>query len=161
MSWTRDQHDDQAIVRYEGRPNEADRPAEKTCWQRFLEFVHLSSRKTQELGEAFADAEVAKKRNKAVKVAAEAAELAARADLNRAKELRVVNEEIRKIFSDGSLPPEAIKMQLRALAKVHPEILEKVEDIESLVERLRLQRGLHLQIVQDEPAASAPPSAET
>ena len=155
-----DQHDDHAIVRYEGRPNEADRPAEKTRWQRFREFLHRSSRKTHQLGEAYAGAEVAKKRNEAAKVAAEAAEIASRADLNRAKEIKVVNDEIERIFTNEDLPPAAVMMQLRVLAKGHPEVLQQIEELEKLVETLRLRKGVQLQIIQDqrEPATTGPPA---
>lgn len=156
MTYDPKQHDNHAIVRYEGRPNKADRPAEKTRMRRFLEFLHLSSRKTHELGEAYAVAEVAKKQNEAVKVAAEAAERATRADLNRTEEVKMVNEEIRQIFSNEDVPDEAVKMQLKALAKRHPEIIEQSEKIDQLVERLRLTRGTQIRIVEDEPAASGP-----
>jgi hypothetical protein len=159
MTWNPDQHDDHAIVRYEGRPNEASRPAEKTRWQRFLEFIHIKSRKTGELGEAYADAEVAKKKNEAAKVAADAADIAAHADLTRIKVVKAVNDEIERIFSEVNLPPAARMMQLNVLAKEHPEIMEQLDKLESIEDRLRLNRGVRIQIAQDEPAASTPPSA--
>lgn len=161
MTWEPDQHDDHAIVRYEGRPNKADRPAEKTRMQRFLEFLHLVPRKTDEVAVAYHDAEVVEKPNEAVKIAAQAAEMAARADLTRTVEVKVINDEIERIVTNESLPMEAVKMQLRALVKAHPEILEQSEKIDQLIERLRLQRGIRVQIVQDEPATSGPPSAAT
>ena len=158
MTWNPDQHDDHAIVRYEGRPHESDRLAEKTRWQGFLEFLHLKSRKTGELGEAYAEAEVAKKKNEAVRVAAQAADFATHADLNRIKEVKAVNDEIQRIFTNANLPEEARKMQLRALANAHPEILEQSEKIERQIKTLGLRKGVRLQIVQDQPAASGPPS---
>ena len=160
MTWNQDQHDDHAIVRYEGRPNEGDRPAEKTRWQRFLEFLHIKSRKTQELGKSYSDAELAKRNNEAAKIAAEAAQIAARTDLTRAKVVKLVNDEIQRIFTDESLPTEAVMMQLHVLAKEHPEILQQLKKLENLAETLRLRRGVQLQIVQDqkEPATSGPPS---
>ena len=161
MTYDPDQHDDHAIVRYEGRPNEADRPAEKTRMRRFLELLHLVSRKTTEVAEAYADAEVTKKENEAVKIAAQAAEIAARADLTRTIEVKVVNDEIRRIFSEEDMPVETVKMQLKALAERHPEILEQSEKIEQLVERLRLRRGAQFQIVEDQPAASGRPPVST
>ncbi len=161
MTWNADQHDDHAIVRLEGRPNEADRPAEKTLMRRFLEFLRLVPRKTDEVAQTYVAAEVIKEPNEAVKITAEAAELAARADLTRTVEVTIVNDEIRRIVADESLPIEAVKMQLRALVKAHPEILEQSEKIDQLIEKLRLERGLRVQIVQDEPAASGPPSAGT
>lgn len=159
MTWDPDQHDDHAIVRYEGRPNEADRPAEKTRMRRFLEFLRLLPRKTDEVAVAYDDAEVVEKSNEAVKIAAQAAEMAARADLTRTVEVTVVNEEIERIVTNRSLPMEAVRMQLRTLAKAHPEILEQSDKIDQLIERLRLQRGLRVQIVEDQPAASGPPRA--
>lgn len=158
MTWNPDQHDDHAIVRFEGRPNEADRPAEKTLMRRFLELLHLVSRKSSEVAEAYADAEVTKKENEAVKIAAQAAEIATRADLNRAEEVKIVNEEIRRIFTNEDVPVEAVKMQLQALAKAYPEILEQSERINQMIEELRIKRGARLQIIQDEPAASGPAS---
>lgn len=161
MTWGRDQRDDHAIVRYEGRPNEADRPAEKTRMRWFLEFLRLVPRKTDEVADVFHDAEVVEEPNEAVKNAAQAAEMAARADLTRTVAVTVVNDEIERIVTNKSLPVEAVKMQLRTLVKAHPEILEKSEEIDQLVERLRLKRGLRLQIAQDEPAASGPPPEST
>ncbi len=54
-------------------------------------------------------------------------------------------------------------MQLRVLAKEHPEIMEQVKTLENHAETLRLRRGLQLQIVQDQgdPATSGLPSAGT
>ena len=161
MTLNPDQHDDRTIVRYEGRPNEADRPAEKTRWQRFCAFMRLKSKKTGELGEAFADAEVAKKENEAAKIAAEAAEVATRADLNRMQVVTAVNDEIQRIFTNENLSPEAAMMQLNVLAKEHPEILEQFQKLEKLTAELRLRRGVQLQIGQavEEPASSGPSSS--
>lgn len=161
MTWNPEQPDDHAIVRYDGRPHEADRPAEKTRWRRFLEFLHLTSRTAHGLSQAYAEAEVVKKRNEAVKVAAEAAEIAARADLTRSKVVTVLSDQIERIVTNEDLPEEAVRMQLSLLAKSHPEILEQVDKIEQIVETLRLKRGTRLQIVQDEPAASGPTAGET
>ena len=144
-----DQHEDHAIVRYEGRPHKSNRPEVKTRWRRCLEFLHLSSRKTQELGEAFAGAEVAKKQNESAKVAAEAAEIAAKADLTRKQAVKLVNDEIQRIFTDENLPQEAKAMQLSVLAKENPEILEQIEIIRERVESSRLTKGVQIQIVED------------
>ena len=161
MTWNPDQHDDHAIVRYEGRPNEPDRPAEKTRMRRLLELLHLASRKTTEVGEAYANAEVTKRENEAVKTAAQAAEIAARGDLTRTVEVQLVNEEIRRIFSNEDVPVEAVKMQLKVLAARHPEIKKQCEQIDEIVERLRLTRNTQLQIVEDEPATSGGPPSGT
>ena len=149
MTWHPDQHEDHAIVRFDGRPNDADSPVEKTRWKRFREFLHLSSRKTQELGEAYVGAEVAKKQNEAAKLGAEAAEIAAKADLKRAQTVKVVNEEIQRIFTDKDVPPEAKVMQLSVLAKEHPEILAQLKIIEEHAESSRVTRGVQIQLIED------------
>jgi len=154
MTWKPDQDDDHAIVRYEGRANDPNRPAEKSRMRRFLELLHLVSRKTSDVAEAYADAEVTKKENEAVKIAAQAAEIATRADLNRTEELKIVNDEIRRIFSDEELPEDAVKMQLGVLAQRHPEILAQSKRIDEIIEKLRLTRGAQVQLLEDEPAQS-------
>lgn len=149
MTWDPEQREDHAIVRFEGRSNDAVSPTEKTRWKRFLEFLHLSSRKTYEFGEAYAGAEVAKKENEAAKLAAEAAEIAAKSDLTRAQTVKVVNEEIQRIFTNKDLPPEAKVMQLSVLAKEHPEILAQLKIIEEHTESLRLTKGVKIQLIED------------
>lgn len=149
MTWEPTQRTDHAIVRYEGRPNEGDAPVEKTRWRRFLEFFHLVSRKSSDLGEAYAGAEIAKRQNEATKIGAEAAEIAAKADLTRTENVTLVNAEIRRIFTDEQLPPEVKAMQLNALAKEHPEILEQLKVIDELTEKLRINKGVQIQVIED------------
>ena len=144
-----DQHEDHAIIRFDGRPNDADSSIEKTRWKRFLEFLHLSSSRSQELVEAYAGAEVARKQNEAAKLAAEAAQIAARSDLTRVQAVKVVNEEIQRIFTDKDVPPEAKVMQLSVLAKEHPEILAQLKIIEEYAESLRLTKGVQIQVIED------------
>ncbi|MCZ6653297.1 MAG: hypothetical protein O7D91_09765 [Planctomycetota bacterium] len=143
------QREDHAIVRYEGRSNDAVSPVEKTRWKRFLEFLHLSSCKTHEFGEAYAGAEVAKKENEAAKLAAEAADIVAKSDLTRAQTVKVVNEEIQRIFTNKDLPREAKAMQLSVLAKEHPEILAQLKIIEEHAESSRVTRGVQIQLIED------------
>lgn len=146
-AWDHDhQERSETLIRFEAAPNEPDRPQEKTRWRRFAEFFRNKSTslfgRAEELGEAYAEARVTKENAEAQKFAAEAAEATARADQARQETLRVVNDEIERIFSDGSLPEAARALQLANLLAKNSEIVEQLDRIREVYERLHTLRGL-------------------
>lgn len=143
-----------AIVRFEGLPNEPAITNEITLWDKFKQIIWPFARKGGkwakygcELGKAFAEAELAKRENEAKKLAAEAANLAAEADFKRAKTLKLINDEIRRIFGNPKSSQEEIKLLLASLIKDHPEISEQIEKVGAIIERLAITKSLSLEII--------------
>lgn len=156
MTWSPDDNNDQAIVRFEGRPNEPDRPGERSRWERFKTAVCPWLKKGSDLGQAYAEAEVAKARSEAAKVAAEAVEIAAQADLNRQQAVQMFGEAVDDIFNDDS--PEAAKMlKLAKLFQENPELSVQVEKIKAIMDRLHLSKGVNIDGVQNQ---LAPPERQ-
>lgn len=137
-----------AIIKFVGSPNEPDKPSEPTRWQRFLRFVWPWAQKTgwvaqygAELGQAFAEAELAKRQGEAQKLAMDVANAAAERDHKEQQTVRVVNEEIARIFSQDEQPDVSRKLQLANLLAANPQIAEQLEVIESLYAKLRYRHG--------------------
>ena len=153
MTWPPEQRDDHAIVKFEGRPNEPTHSGEKSRWAKFKRLIWPFAKRGGEwakygagLGTAFAEAEVAKKENEAAKLAAEAADTAAAADLKRAEKVKVVNDEIERIFTDPDVPNEAKTLQLANLLQDNPELAQQVERVGELINQLRLKRNVHVEL---------------
>ena len=136
----------EALIRFEGAPNQPDRPQEKARWRRFVGFLREKGgsifRRAEDLGEAYAEARVTKENAEAEKFAAEAAEATARADQVRQETVRAVNEEITRIFSDDGLPDFARGLQLANLLTRNPEIIEQLDRIQEVYEHLHVLHGL-------------------
>jgi len=140
-----------ALIKFEGSPNEPDKPEELNLWQRFKRAIWPWAReggrlatRAKDLGDAYAEAEVAKSDSEAQKFAAEASEAAARADHQRQQTVEAVNEEIRRIFSDEEIPDEAKMLQFANLLANNPELRAQLDNIESLYAKLRVVHGLHI-----------------
>jgi hypothetical protein len=145
--------DSAAIARFEGGPAEAVTLAERTRWQRFLAAIWPFTRKGGawaryggELGKAYVEAEVQLKQNEATRLAAEAAEIAARADVNRNESGVLFNQQVDNIFADDNLP-EAVKvLKLAKLLETNPDLLAQLEKVREIMESLRLTRGTSVEI---------------
>ena len=137
-----------SIVKYEGTPNEPFRAKEQSRWRQFLRaiwpFAQEGGKWAQygtDLGRTFAEAEVADRVNRAEKTAAETAEIAASADLKRQESVRVFNTEIDSIFAQDNLPDSAKMLKLAKLFEANPELVQQVDRVTHILERLTLQRG--------------------
>ena len=106
------------IVRLDGVPREAMKEEEKSRFKRFVSiFPHLL--KTVALGRKYIRAKVTQEENKAKKTAAEAAEIAARKELQeqeaateRQREVQEFSKNVDDIFKDDGLPPDAKMLKM-------------------------------------------------
>jgi hypothetical protein len=142
-----------AIIRFVGTPNEQFAHAEQTRWKRFLSFfwpfankAGLAAKQAVSLADEFRAAEIAKRNAVAGKLAAQAADISAAKDTKRQENMRIVNSEIERIFSDNGSPEIAKKLQLANLLAENPQIAEQLELLESLYDKFRLQYGMQAEI---------------
>lgn len=132
------------IVKFVGRPVDTKDEKELSNWKKFLKFIwpwakeggRLISRSKQ-LTEDFYQAEVSKKQNEATKFAAEAANIAAETDLKVQQKVKIVNEEISRIFSDPNIPEIAKQLQLANLMTKNPDLVDQLNKIEQIVSKLK------------------------
>ena len=144
MSSAGEKEQKNAVLKFSGTPNEPESPKEKSRWKNFLKIIWPWAReggrllsKGKKLTEKYYEAEVSKKQNEAEKIAEEAANIAADTDLKNQQKVKLVNEEISRIFSDGDLPDVAKQLQLANLMAENPEIAEQMSKIEDMVLRMR------------------------
>lgn len=155
--------DTRSIIRFDGNPNEPSRANEATLWKRFLKVIWPFAktggewaRYSGELGKTFAEAEVAQRVNTAERIAAEAAETAARADINRQDAVRIFSEQIDAIFSGDNVPESAKMLKLAKLLAANPDLTCQVNKVSKLIETLAKTRGTRIEIV---PAVESTPKA--
>jgi hypothetical protein len=153
MSGYQDTPERAALIKFSGTPNEPNRPEELSRWQRFKRAVWPWARKggllaerATYLGEAYAEAEVAKRDSEARKFAAEAADLSARADHTRQETVRLVNDEIQRIFSDETISDMGRMMQLANILAHNPDLADQLKYIDNLYSQLRALRGVQLSV---------------
>lgn len=134
----------QSIVKFVGRPNDARNKLELNKWKKFLKFIWPWAKeggkliaKSKQLTEDFYQAEVTKKQNEAMKFAEEASNIAAEKDLKVQEKVKVVNDEIARIFSDKDVPDMAKQLQLANLIANNPEIAAQLNKIEDIVSKLK------------------------
>lgn len=144
------------VVKFVGSPNEPSRPDEMTRWKRYLQVLWPWAKKTGKLvnragslADAYSSAEVRKQEGKAAKFAEEATEIAARRDQIQQETVRVVNEEIARIFADNNLPIAAKQLQLANLLASNPQIAEQLERIEGVYMRLKMEHGFHAELLPE------------
>ncbi len=171
MSWTPNQSDNKAIVKFEGRPNDFTDPREQTRLQRFKRFIWPFARSGgkwakhgAELADAYAVARVEKEQSVASEHAAKAAEHAAKADILRTEKVILCNEELQRIFSEeGS--DGLKKLQLAGLLAENPQIRKQLDVVEGLIDRLCLTKGTSIRMVEEQHATvetvDDPPQIET
>lgn len=134
-----------SIIKFVGRPTILKDKSELTRWKRFLKFIWPWAKeggkliaRSKQLTEDFYQAEVIKKTNEADKFAAEASNIAAERELKIQQKVRVVNDEIAKIFSDNNVPDIAKQLQLANLIANNPEIASQLNKIDELVTKLKV-----------------------
>lgn len=137
------------IVKVEGTPNLPDRPKEPTRWQSFKCWLFPHLKRSEELGEAYAEAKVERERSEARKTAEEAAEIAARKDVLRQEEVKQFNDIINDIFADDGLPPGAKAFKLAKLIEKNPQIGAQLEKVKGIIGELSLKRGLNIDVEGD------------
>ncbi len=137
------------IVKVEGRPNSPKQPGEQARWKGFKAWLFPYLKKSKELAAAYSQAEVTKKENEARKIAEEAAEIAARKDVTKQKEVQTFNAIIDDIFANDTLPPGAKALKLAKLMEKNPQIAKQLEEVKDIIEKLALTRGVNIEVVND------------
>ncbi len=154
MTWHPDEQTDPAITKYRGIPDEQDSSNERRRWRRFVKWLlpNLRSRSQQadDLLSRFSEGEVRKRETEADKTAAEAVEIAERANNEKLKGVKAINREIEAIFSNN-LPADLKLLQLANLKENYPEIFEQLEKLRSIEDNLRLKKGCRLGLEFGEP----------
>jgi len=155
------QHALQLMVWVEALRREADPVAGKTRMRRFLEFLHLPlRRKTHRIAKRCVEATLSKEEDKDFfMLVKKKAALFARDALDRPAAVKMLDAAYRQRSIEEDFL-EAVKRHIKALAKRDPEILDQSERLIQVIEELRLERGVSVQGIGDEPSASGPGSAE-
>lgn len=138
-----------SLVKVEGRPNLPEKPRERTRWERFKFWLSPHLKKNEELAEAYAKAKVEKEKSEARKRTEEAAEIAARKDLTRQKEVKEFCNIVDVIFADDGLPPGAKALKLAKLMEENPQVAAQLDKIKDLIEKLALSKGLNIEVVDE------------
>ena len=106
-----------------------------------------------ELGEEYLRAKVAQESNSAEKIAAEAAEIASKQDLNEANADVAKQEALGKFISNlkqmGDLNPVQQTLALAKMIEDEPGLIEQIEKIESLLHSLRVVHGTTVGLLSD------------
>jgi len=134
------------IVKVEGRPNLPEQPEERTRWECFKSWLFPHMRKSKELAQAYTEAKVAKEENEALKIAEEAAEIAARKDLTKQQEASEFNKLIDDIFADDGLLPGVKALKMAKLMEKNPKIATQLDKVKDIIEKLALKKGLNIEV---------------
>lgn len=167
MSETGNKKQLQSKIEFKGIPQNLDAPQELSRWKKFLNWANPFFRAAKEdvrrIKEAGVDIVIAESEIKkaeaeqekaiAAQFQAEAANEAAKADLKNMEVVKAVNDEFARIFSDESVPDSAKLLQLAQLTAKHPEILEQIEKIKSMMETLRVVNftQISIEVTEEEP----------
>lgn len=156
MSFETDEISKATLVKVEGAPNVPNKPADKRLWSRFKRWLFPHIYKTEKLATEYAEAKVQKEKSSARKIAEEAADIAAKKDTERAKKALLDQEEVLKfnsavddIFGDDGLPEEAKVLKFAKLMEKNPRVIEQLDRVKEVIERLRLTRGVSIDVVGD------------
>ncbi|MEM8937719.1 MAG: hypothetical protein AAGC64_00060 [Bacteroidota bacterium] len=129
-----------AIVKLSSRPKLPDKPNEISKWKRFLNYINPWAKKLNkaaDITQAYYEGEAFKRHNEGKKFAAEAAEIASRIKVSNQEKVKLVNDEIERIFTNDGLPYEAKMLQLANLVANNPEIAEQLQKVKDMSEVLR------------------------
>lgn len=156
-----------AVIKFTGTPSRPDGADEPTKWKRFLRVIWPWAKKSgaffgtaKEITEAYYRAEVKKKEAEAEKFAAEAANHAAEADLKKQEKVKLVNDEVARIFNDPNTPDMAKQLQFASLLSTNPEIVEQLKTIRELVATMRAVNLTEFRMDIDTRKSLAIPPAE-
>jgi hypothetical protein len=123
----------------------------KTRWQKLRDALIPYLKSSRRLAEVYAEAAVQKERSEAQKIAGEAAEIAARKDLIKQKEVKEFSSNIDDIFAVNDLPPVAKALKLAKLMENNPQIEAHIGAAQGLLQELSLREFI------DAPHKSLPP----
>lgn len=101
-------------------------------------------------------AEVEKLKAETQKVAIEVAEAKERLEAKNVDRVIKVNEEVRKIFSDGQTPESIKLLEFSNLLNAFPELAEQLDKIEALATKLKIQHGTEITIVPSQKQIEEP-----
>lgn len=156
MGWSEDQ-EVVALQRYEGLPNERERPGEKTAWKKFVTWMLPWLRRKRELADEYLEAEVLDKKANALaklaeaelkfaearRTAAETAEIAARLDEMKSKQYTTLSAET-----------EGTGFNLEQLEAVRDELERKLAVLKTL-------HGGSISVSEEDGAHASLPPAST
>jgi hypothetical protein len=140
---------------------EALSPSERKGFALFWKWLCPWLNKGTDLAEAFAEAKVAQENAVAQKTVAEAAEIQARTQHHRAQ-ADVTKQEASKRFIDNireiaNLPDEGSRVLAFAkLMSENPEVAANLDQLQELLQHLRLHRGLMIEPVDTEASTMSP-----
>lgn len=153
MKGWHDSAENEAICKVEGVPRTDGEPISRReilSWQWFCQLIGLKVKQGSELGEEFLRAKVAQETNAAKKTAEEAAEIAARREecvaATDLKRQEAGEQFISNLKSLSELPPLQQTLALAKILQDNPEIASQLEKIEVTMERLRLLRGVKIEL---------------
>lgn len=131
-------------------------------WDPFKRWMRDKMQRADGLIDELAGAKVDQEKNKAAKLAADAAESAARKEETEAK-TDIVNQQAVQEFSKAvehiSALPAGLERDIGflKLMEKNPGILEQAEKLEEMFTRLRLMKGANLiELPKPEPAVASP-----
>lgn len=154
MSQVQYPHKKSSLIKFNGTPNSSDSYIEFSRWKQFKKFIFSWGKeggilisKTKKITEEYYTAEVHKKENEALKFAEEAKDIAAQKDLKVQEKVKIVNDEIERIFSDGvDFSNPKTQLQLANLISNNPDILQQLNKISSMITNLKLIHGTNVEI---------------
>jgi hypothetical protein len=146
----RELHEETTIAKLAGSPSSTPRSQdERNLWTAFCDWLCGKFNRNDGLDEAFLQAKVAQEANSARKTLEEAAELAARAEEARARARLLHSEADGKLIENlqklSALDAFGKRVALARLMDDDPTLYARVESIEGLIERLRLNRGTSIE----------------
>lgn len=145
---------DPTILRVDGTPREGEDITNRRGML-FNAVAKLVGKVVQgaELGEEFVRAKVAQETNTAAKIAADAAELASRRELNEANANVARQSALEKYINNlermKNLPPAQQAMALAKLMEQEPELVAQLERIEHVANKLRNINGAIIGLLND------------
>ncbi len=152
----------------EGKPIDAQKNTEYKLWSRFKGALKKLSRGKLGIGigvdgvsfeaeierskedAGFHKAQINKMNAETNRFVAETVEIQARLEENPIKKALVINEELRKIFSDDKIPEEIKYLELAVLMEADSTIAEQMKKISSLYQSLKLLRRVNVSIIDTE-----------
>lgn len=138
-----------SVTKVECSPKLLENSKEVRTWETFIQLISHWLKPNKELGQAYITAKVTKEINEAQKIAEEAAEISANKDMIRQQEANEFFKLVEDIFKDDNLPLIAKRLKLAKLFENNPGIEEQLNKIESIIDKLRLTKGVIIDTVEE------------
>lgn len=155
-----------ASVEFTGQAKDLESAEKQVRWKRFLSWFSPALGEGRQLAKSAKEitkerfesendrtrAEAERTRAEAEKFQAEALGAVAVAELEKANTIKVVNDEIIRIFTAPDLPDSARALMLANLTAQHPEIEAQLEKIIAIMTKLRVVNFTQISISVEEGA---------